>query len=123
MNDLPCTHCGQEASRVYFYRKAYAPHACLTAEDPKLCCDSCWRRVWANHTDPLGELYPSRGGKEYVQTWTFEHIGRWSRKQLGYFTSRKFSEFNHFHLSEQWAKRLWHIHYAMQPAKTAACPS
>lgn len=95
---LPCFHCGEAASRVYFIRRSYPPHVKLSAEDPRLSCETCWKRM-------------ARPSACTVGTWPFTVIAQWTRQQLGYVTSPKFSEYNHFHLSEQWEKRLNHIWY------------
>jgi hypothetical protein len=111
-SNFRCFFCLNPADRIAFYSKHYAYSGKGTLETPTLCCQFCF-----DSPRIIGQLNPLRGGDEGVRCFLFSEIGKWSKKQIGYFTSSKLHELNHLS-SKPMKKLVWSIHYRNQPKKS-----
>ena len=106
---LNCFFCLNPADRVAFYSKHYPHSGKGTLENPTLCCRICYESPRI-----IGQINPLRGGDEGVNCFSFSDIGKWSNKQVAYFTSRKLHEINHLSTIPM-KKLIWRIHFVSKP--------
>ena len=111
MTSFKCFFCGNKATLVAYYSKAYPSKMGSTIEHPTLCCDSCYKSPQI-----INQINPMRGGDEGVYSFTFENIGKWSNKQIAYHLSKKLWEINHLSTLPM-RKLIWRIHFVNQPRK------
>jgi len=109
MDNPKCAYCESIATKLYFYSKTYSDTGKDTVESPILCCDECSSKA-------RQDLTIHRGGIEGIFCTTFKEISRMSKRQLGWFCSKKGREKNDL-ANKSWRALLFRVHYLNLPPK------